>query len=69
MSGRSRRRSVNGSRPAISTRPALGRAMPSSSSIVEVLPAPFVPSNANSSPGAREMSTPLTASKPVRGWP
>ena len=52
--GRTAARSRYGSWPRTRTRPPVGAASPSSSSTVEVLPAPFVPSSAKSSPRATE---------------
>src|ERR1039457_5133637 len=61
---RTRARSRQGSQPSTRTAPPAGGASPSSSSIVEVFPAPLVPSNAKSSPRRTEKVTPRTASKP-----
>lgn len=62
--GRTAVRSEYGSNPRTFTWPPLGFASPSSSSTVEVLPAPFVPSSAKISPSRTENETPRTASKP-----
>ena len=54
-------RSRQGSQPSTRTAPWAGGASPSSSSIVEVFPAPLVPSNAKSSPRRTEKVTPRAA--------
>jgi hypothetical protein len=64
--GRTRRRSRWGSRPSTRTTPEAGPVNPSSTSRIEVFPAPLVPSSANSSPRRTEKVTPRTASNPVR---
>jgi hypothetical protein len=62
--GRTDERSVNGSWPSTRTVPSAGRESPSTTSTVEVFPAPFVPSRANISPRSTSKDTPRTASNP-----
>ena len=60
---RSSRRCRIGSRPSTRTVPSVAGVKPSSTSIVVVLPAPFVPSRAKISPLGTVKETPRTASK------
>src|SRR5438876_8483931 len=58
--------STDGSMPSTRIRPRSGRRMPLSSRIVVVLPAPFGPSSATTSPGSTRNVTPSRARSPPK---
>ena len=62
MRSRSRAPPVSGSTPSTATVPAVRVRKPSRISTIVVLPAPFGPSSANTSPSAISKLTPRTAS-------